>query len=175
MGTFFDQTPAEVQAHLQQIAKDVKVAEGDDAQEKLAEGWLEKMKVFEEKLTSMNMEEVDSLGKDDEDGALALTYSGSIVNIGPLVDGVRDCSYSSIGVRTQVSGSAEDNGSVLKKDVTIDDTIEFNPGPVKSTSKIYKIAVCKGDLSAEEQSENLDKAVTIMEEEFVEVNKTIMM
>ncbi len=169
MGEFLDQVPAAVQSHLKQIAKD------DEGVEKLAEGWLEKKKVFEEKLADLNMEEVDNLGKNDEDGALALTYSGSLVNIGPLVDGVRDCSYSSIGFRTEVPDAAENDQSVLTKDAKVDDTIEFNPGPVKSTSNIFKIAVCKGDLSAEEQAENLDEAVTIMEEEFVEVNKTVMM
>lgn len=174
MGEMLDQIPANVQNHIKQIAKDAK---GDDPEmvEKFAEGWLEKKKVFEEKVSEMAMEEVESLPKDSEDGALALTYSGSLVTIGPLVDGARNCSYASIGFRTNIPDAAENDKSVLAKDAKVDGVIEFDPGPVKSTSQIFKIAILKGDLNAEEQAENLDQATTVIQEEFVEVNKTIMM
>ena len=145
MGEYFDQVPATIQDHIKAIAKDVKAAEGEDAIEKVAQAWLDKKSVFENKIAEMDMEEVDFLGKDDEQGALVLTYSGSLVNIGPVIEDQRHCTYA------------------------------FETGPVKSTSNIFKIAVCKGDLSAEEQEENFTRAATIIEEEFVEVNKTIMM
>ena len=48
-------------------------------------------------------------------------------------------------------------------------------GPVKSTSQIFKIAVCKEELSAEQQEENLNEAMTIMEEAILDVNKTVML
>lgn len=175
MGEFFDQIPAYVQDHVKAIAKDIQTESDEDAVEKVAKGWLEKSSIFEEKLVDMNMEEVDVLGKNDESGALALTYSGSLVNIGPLVDGTRKVAYSSIGFRTNAPQSATNEASKLAADVKVEGIIEFAPGPVKSTSKIYKLGVCKGDISAEEQAENLNEAVTMIEEEFVEVNKTVMM
>lgn len=174
MADVMDQVPAGVRDHLKQIAKDAK---GDDPEmvAKVAAGWLDKKKVFEDRVAEMEMEEVDSLPKDSEDGALALTYSGSLVTIGPLSEGARKCSYSSIGFRTDIPDAAEHEASVLKKDAKVDDVIAFDPGPVKSTSKIFKIAVMKGDLNAEEQEENLDQATTVIQEDFVEVNKTVMM
>lgn len=175
MGGYFDQVPTTIQDHIKAIAKDVKVAEGEDAIEKVAQAWLDKKSVFEDKIAEMDMDEVDFLGKDDEQGALVLTYSGSLVNIGPVIEDKRHCTYASIGFRTDAPAAAENDSSVLAKDVSVDDTIEFETGPVKSTSNIFKIAVCKSDLSAEEQEENVTRAATIIEEEFVEVNKTIMM
>ena len=175
MGEYLDQVPAAIQGHLQKIAKDAQVEEGEDPVEKVAQAWIEKQNVFEEKIEEMNMEEVDFLAGDDEQGALALTYSGSLVNIGPLIEGKRHCTYTSIGFRTGTPEAAEKEDSVLAKDASVDDVIAFDPGPVKSTSNIFKIAVCKDDLSAEEQQENVTRAATIIEEEFVEVNKTVMM
>ena len=90
MGEYLDQIPENIKGHIQEIAKDIKVDSDEDAVEKVAKGWLDKKEAFEEKIESVGMEEVDSLAKDDERGALALTYSGSLVNIGPIVDGVRN-------------------------------------------------------------------------------------
>ena len=89
MGQYFDQIPAALQNHVKGLVKSVKVDEGTDALEVVSQAWLEKKAVFEDKIGAMNMEEVNDLSADDAKGALALTYSGSLVNIGPLVDGVR--------------------------------------------------------------------------------------
>lgn len=175
MGDAFEQVPENVQDHIRAIAKDFKMPDTEDTLEAIAKGWLEKKNVFEEKTAEADMIEVDVLSVDEELGALALTYSGSLINIGPFFDGGRRISYSSIGFRTEIPDSAEKEDANLAKDLTVDDTAVFKNGPVKSTSKIFKIAVCKDELSAEEQEENLSEAVTIIEEEFVEVNKTVMM
>ena len=120
------------------------------------------------------MEELDSFEKEDERGAIALTYSGSIVNIGPLVDEVRNVEYTSIGLRSDVPDSADNDASKLAGDVKIDDNIDFEVGPVKSTSPIFKIAVCKGDLSAEEQEEALKETTIALSDEFAKINSTII-
>lgn len=174
MGEFLDQIPEEIQGHVKEITRTSGLPEGDESVEKIAKGWLEKKQVFEEKIADLSMEEVESLEKDDERGALALTYSGSLVNIGPVVDGVRKASYASIGLRSDVPDTAEREGSVLAKEVVLDNTIEFEFGPVKNTSPIFKIAVLTGDFSAEEQEEKISEATQIIQEEFVEVNKTII-
>ncbi len=176
MGEYLDQIPENIKGHIQEIAKDIKVESDEDAVEKVAKGWLDKKEAFEEKIESVGMEEVDSLAKDDERGALALTYSGSLVNIGPIVDGVRNSSYSSIGFRTNAPDQAESDKSTLTDDIEVDGIIKFSNGPVKSTSRIFKVAVFKDeDLSAEEPKKTIMEVVTVIEDEFVEVNKTIMM
>jgi len=175
MGEYLDQIPSNIQQHIKGLAQSVKAEEGEDAVEKVAQAWLDKKAVFEDKIAEMGMEEVDNLAKDDEKGAIALTYSGSLVNIGPLVDDVRTVKYSSIGMRTDIPESAESESSNLASDVQADGIIQFEGGPVKSTSQIFKIAVCKDeDMSPEEQQQTIIETATIIEEEFVEVNKTIM-
>jgi hypothetical protein len=174
MGEFLDQIPQELQGHIREITKQSGLPEGEDSVEKVAAGWLEKKKVFEDQIEKMNMEEIDHLEKDDEKGALALTYSGSLVNIGPLVNNSRKVQYASIGVRGDVPDMAEREGSALTSDVSVDEPIEFENGPVKSTSQIFKIAVLTENLSPEEQEEKITEATQIIQEEFVEVNKTII-
>lgn len=174
MGEYFDQIPEELHDHIREITKMSGLPDGEESVEIISQGWLEKKNVFEEQIQKMEMEEVDLLEKDEEKGALVLTYSGSLVNLGPLVDNVRKVQYASIGLRSDVPGVAEREGSILAKDVAVDDTIEFEVGPVKSTSQIFKIAVLTGNPTAEEQEERITEATQIIQEEFVEVNKTII-
>ncbi len=175
MGDLFEQVPSIVQDHIMAISKDFKKPGTEDSLKAIANAWLEKKEVFERKIADADMEEVDSFVIDDESAALVLTYSGSLISIGSLVDDVRNITYTSIGFRTEIPESAEKDNSNLKADLLIDNIAEFTNGPVKKTSKLFKIVVCKGDLSAEKQEETITGAVTMIEEEFVEVNKTILM
>ena len=175
MGEYFDQVPPIVQGHIQSIADEMDIPEAEDKLETIAKAWLEKRDVFEEQTEKGGMEEVDSLSADDESGALALTYSGSLVNIGPLVDGVRKISYASIGFRTELPENADAEGASLKADLSVDEIAEFSNGPVQSTSKLFKIAIFKEEMEAEEEEEALDQVLTVIGEGFVAVNKTVMM
>lgn len=171
MGEFFDQLPEQVKDHVKGIAKEIK---DDAALERVSEVWLEKKAAFEKKIAEMNMEEVDSISADEEKGAIALTYSGSLVNLGPLVEGKRKISYASIGMRTSVPGNVEGDDAVLQSDVETDSPINFSSGPVKATSSIFKIAVVKDELEPEEEEAKLAETTVMLEEDFVEINKTVM-
>jgi hypothetical protein len=175
MGEYFDQVPENLHDHLRAIMKASKLPDDEESIEKLAKGWLDKKQVFEEEIENQDMEEVESLAMDDERGALVMTYSGSLLRLGPLVDGTRKAAYTSIGFRTDAPDSAEKEGSKLAKDAAVDDIIEFENGPVKSTSKVFKIAVLKEEMSAEEQEENLTQVMTHVEELMLGVNKTVML
>ena len=174
MSEFLDQIPEDIQDHIKDITKTSGLPDNDESIEMIAQAWLEKKNVFEEKIEEMNMEELDSFDKEDERGAIVLTYSGSIVNVGPMVDDVRNVEYTSIGIRSDVPDSANNDKSKLGGDINIDETIEFEVGPVKSTSQIFKIAVCKGDLSADEQEEKLKETTVILSDEFAKINSTII-
>ncbi len=174
MGEYLDQIPEGIRGHIREITKLSGLLEDEESVEMIAQAWLEKKKAFEEEIQKMSMEELDFFEKDDERAALALTYSGSLVNIGPLVENNRKVQYVSIGLRKDVPDLAEREDSVLAKDVSIDEPIEFETGPVKSTSQIFKIAVLTEDLSLEEQEERITEVTQIIQDEFVEVNKTII-
>jgi hypothetical protein len=173
MGEYLDQIPAEVQDHIRQITKSSGLGEGEESVEMIAKGWLEKKELFESKLAEMNMEEVEELEQDDEAGCLAMTYSGSLLNIGPVMEEERNVQYTSIGLRQDVPEAAGREDSRLSSDVRVGEPVSFSPGPIQSSSPIFKIAVTTGDLEPEEEEEQITKATMILAEGFVEVNKEL--
>ena len=174
MGEFLEQLPPEIQVHIKQITSASGLSDDEESYEKMAQGWLEKKKIFEDETAKQDMIEVDSLAVDNEQGGVALTFSGSLVLIGPLVDGFRKAAYNSIGIRKNVPDAMVQENSALAKDIEVNNPIEFDTGPVKSTSAIFKIAVCGEEVATEVQEEKISEVTVIMTEEFVEVNKALV-
>ena len=166
--------PDHIKLHIKEITKTGGMPADDDTVQKIAEAWMEKEKSFEEKTKSLNMDEVDFLDIEDNRGALILTYSGSLINLGILNDGKRKVEYASIGIRKDVPELLINEDSELLSNLVKDERIEFKRGPVKKTSPIFKIAVCKNNVSEDDQDEILKQASTIIMEDFVEVNKTMI-
>ena len=109
-----------------------------------------------------------------DSGALVITYSGSLLSIGPKIDGKRKAEYISIGLRTDVPERAVEEYSILDGDFEIDGIVNFINGPIKSSSGIYKIAKIDDRLNAIAQQEVLKDVTQILIEDFVEVNNTII-
>lgn len=174
MGEFLSQLPSQIQVHIKSITKSSGLSDSEESFEKIAKGWLDKLSSFEKQTQEQNMVETENLEMDNPQGAVALTYSGSLVLIGPLDNNVRKAGYYSIGIRKDVPEAVNVEDSTLSKDVSVNETIEFGKGPVKSTSAIYKIAVCKNDLTVVEQEEKISEATVIITEEFIEINKAMV-
>ena len=174
MGEYLDQIPERLRSHIQEITRTSGLPEGEESVELIAQAWLEKKKTFEEKIGVLKMEEIETLSRDDTRGAVVMTYSGSLLLIGPLADGARMAQYISIGLRKDVPDSVEKTGAVLAKDVAADETVEFEEGPVKSTSQVFKIAVLSEKLPLLEEEQKISEATQVIAEEFVEVNRTII-
>jgi len=139
MSDFLNQVPVNIQPHLKEILKTSGLPDSEESLEKIAESWLEKKKIFEEESKNLEMEEVEILEKNEEKGALALTYSGSLINIGPNIEGKRKISYASIGLRSDVPALATEEASSLANDMVVDKQAEFEKGPIKKSSPIFKI------------------------------------
>ncbi|HUT66820.1 MAG TPA: hypothetical protein VMZ05_11850 [Spirochaetota bacterium] len=174
MGEYLDQIPERLRSHIQKITGTSGLLEGEESVELIAQAWLEKKKTFEEKIGVLKMEEIETLSRDDTRGAVVMTYSGSLLLIGPLADGARKAQYISIGLRKDVPDIVEKSGAVLAKDVAADETVEFEEGPVKSTSQVFKIAVLSEKLPLLEEEQKISEATQVIAEEFVEVNRTII-
>lgn len=170
-----DRIPENIRGHIREITNTSGLEESEESVEKIAESWLEKEKIFEEQMSLMDMEEVECLDGDSPDGALAMTWSGSLVNIGPLKEETRNVEYSSIGLRSDVPESATCEDSRISSSISRDSGIEFTKGPVQATSPIHKIAICRGNLEAEEQEERINSATQVLKDEFVNVNRTIVL
>lgn len=174
MGNTFNSLPPYIQDHVRQLVKPSGLPEGDESLEALAGAWVEKKEAFEEEVAKQGMESVDFFAKDEERGALAMTWSGSLVNIGPLVDGKRVCEYSSIGIRKDVPDTAKEDASILEGDLESDKLAAFSKGPVRKTSPLLTIAVFKKDLPPEVEEEKLAEVTQVISDTFVEVNKTVI-
>ena len=77
----FDGLGTVIQGHIRQIAKTSGLEDGQESLEKLAEAWTMKRDAFEAAMRERGLEEIPFFGADEERGALALTYSGSIVTV----------------------------------------------------------------------------------------------
>ena len=174
MGENYDKVSEKIQNHLNQLVKTAGLNDEDDAVEMLAKAWLEKEDLFTQKIEESNMEEVDELDASGQKGGLLLTYSGSLVNVGPLNEGVRYVEYASIGIRKDVPEAASSDDAELAGNVMIDESAEFTTGPIQKSSPIYRIAIVKEDLDVEEEEEILAEVTQLLTDDFVEVNKTII-
>ena len=173
MSEHLDLIPAEIQGHIRQITKTSGLPDTDMSVDMIAQGWLEKKERFEKLLSRMHLEEVDLLEKTDARGCLAMTYSGSLINIGPLREGGRTVQYASIGLRQDVPEIATEEGSELAAEVVEGTPVTFVRGPIKSSSPVFKIAVTSDDMDLEEQERQITKATQILTRQFVEVNKDL--
>jgi len=172
MEQFNSLTPV-IQKHIRQIATTSGLPAGDESLELLASGWLEKKVAFEDALAEHNLEDCVFFGKNETRGALILTWSGSLLQIGPLVDGTRRCEYTSIGLRTDVPPSAVEAVSVLCADVETDNPVCFASGPVKQSSPVLKIGIYREVVPSDEEEALLTQVTREVIEEFIEVNKTV--
>jgi hypothetical protein len=173
MGEYFEQIPVEIQGHVRQITKTSGLPDTEESVELIAQGWLEKKERFEKLIARMSMEGVDLLEKTDQRGCLAMTYSGSLLNIGPLREQGRTVQYASIGLRQDVPELAAEEGAELGADVVEGAPVAFIRGPIKSSSPVFTIAVTSEDMDLEEQERQITKATQILTKQFVEVNKEL--
>ncbi|MCK5672696.1 MAG: hypothetical protein KAH95_04935, partial [Spirochaetales bacterium] len=117
MDEYFAQVSEDVQNHLKQLVGTVNLPAGEDALEILSKGWLEKEEIFNSQILERKLEESDSFAVEEPRGGLIMTYSGSLLTIGPIADDGRKVEYASVGLRTDVPESAEKDGSVISMDI----------------------------------------------------------
>lgn len=165
--------PENILKHLQYVAASFGLGQDEETIQMLAESWSEKLEAFEHKMIELGMDEVSSYETDDERAALALTYSGSLLSIGPLLDGARKVDYTSIGLRKDVPESVSDENCALKYDMEVEKSVEFEHSSIKKTSLIYKIVVAPDSLNAEEQEDLIDEAKTVIIDTFVDMNQDL--
>jgi hypothetical protein len=173
MGEYIDQVPVEIQDHIRQITKTSGLPDTEDAVDMIAQGWLEKKHRFEKICARMELEEIETLPKSDQRGCLVMTYSGSLLNIGPLREQGRMAQYASIGLRKDVPETAVNIGSELAADVVVGAPVSFVKGPISSSSPAFKVAVTAEELNLEEQENLITKATRALTKEFIEVNREI--
>jgi hypothetical protein len=173
MADSLDSIPPPLQAHLRQVALSAGLPDCEETYETLARAWLEKKAGFEERVRHFAMEEVDRIEADDERGFLVMTYSGSLLKVGPLVEGARRVEYTSIGLRTNVPDAARAAGSGLDGGVSTGGVVNLRHGPICSTSPVFKIAVFASPLGVAEQERRLSLLTDNLAREFARSNSAL--
>ncbi len=175
MGKLYDSLDINIQEHLQMIIKSSGMEQDKQSLEVLAASWKEKESSFTKQITRLELEETDLIEKNEECGFMILTYSGSLIGSGPVIDGGRTVLYVSVGLRKDVPEKAEKAGSILESDIKKGEPVEFSKGPIKRSSPIYRIARISNKIAIEDQTEKISEATLIIAEEFIDVNKTIIL
>ncbi|SIP92738.1 hypothetical protein SAMN05920897_101308 [Alkalispirochaeta americana] len=174
MGDFFHQVPKTVQEHLRRITATSGLPDTGESLELIAQGWLEKRDLFEQRQEEHGLSEVSSFSADEAHGALVLTYSGSLITVGPLAEEGRRVEYTSIGLRQDVPDAATAEATDLTADLAVNDLASFSRGPIHTSSAVFAIALVEEDMDQDEEQELLAGVTQVLARDFVEVNKTLL-
>jgi len=160
--------------HIEAMTRSSGLPEGPESLARMAAAWLDKKRMFELQVRALAMRPVEGLPLDDPSGALALTYSGSLLSLEPATGGARRVEYASIPLRADVPGVAVAEAARLERGLRLDEEAVFAEGPVKSTSQLMLIAACGSEISPREQRERIRQATIYLTNGFLRINRTLI-
>lgn len=164
--------PEAVQAHLLQLIKSSALPDTPEFRSRLAGIWDRKCRLFEQQTNYLDMELTDKVAENAESAMIILTYSGSIVSIGPLKES-REVEYASIHLRGDVPKSVLVTATALDGEVSKDRPVCFTTGQIKKTSAAFMIAVCDESLTPAVQVERIREAMIYLTNGFLKINQSI--
>ncbi|MBF9014858.1 MULTISPECIES: HU family DNA-binding protein [unclassified Oceanispirochaeta] len=165
--------PKQVEDHLERIFKDSEAEwSGEEgAFDKLCSSWEKKERLFSQQIKLLDMDELPELEAGDSRAALLLTFSGSLVSLGPGEK--RWLEYASISLRTDVPDIVRCEATSLSSPAAYGKAAEFSSGPLKHTSALYKIVVCKEDVTPSEQEKRVREATVFLTNSFIHLNRDL--
>jgi len=167
--------PAPVRAHLEKILSSSGLPENEESYRRLAEAWAEKERMFAAQIHSLGMEEILELVSDDQRPVLILTYSGSLLSLGPAASGgKRRLEYASIELRSDVPSLLVEPAAVQAGNLKVGRAAEFTGGRMQRSSSLHKIAVCPPSVNLEEQEKRIREATIYLTNGFVKINRTVL-
>ena len=153
--------------------EDAGLPDTDDSTEMIAQGWLEKRRAFEKDHLAHEPRGGRLPRETDDRGCLAMTWSGSLLNIGRLRDGTGWPSTPASGCARTFPRPPPKPASRLGADVRVGAPVSFTVGPIASSSPILKIAVTGEEMDLEEQERLITKATEVLTREFVKTNEDL--
>ena len=170
----FSSLPANIRMHLESLIKTSELPDTNDFREILADTWNKKCLLFEQQAGMLDMEMIETFSETDPRGVIVLTYSGSILSIGPLEEDVkREVEYASISLRSDVPKTVSIVNTALETPVKTGSSIIFSRGQLKKTSAVYKMAVCSSSISTETQKERIREGMIFLTNGFMKINRSI--
>ena len=119
MTHYSSQLTAAIRSHLDALIRSSGLPETEESREEMARVWFEKKAMFEGQIKALDMRELESFPVDDHRGALLLTWSGSLLSMGPRQadTGGRVMEYASIELRTDVPHLAKSARGAVDADL----------------------------------------------------------
>ncbi len=167
----YEGLPAEIRRQIDLMAGEEGGAGDDGLRERLAVNWKAKYDLFTDQAKLLGMDEKEGLPPEDGRGLIALTYSGSLLSLGPDQGGERWLEYASIKLRTDVPEIVSGKGAALASPPEKDKPLAFSKGPIKATSQVYRIVVCSPDLDVHEQDRRVREAAIYITNGFMKLNR----
>lgn len=161
-----------IKNHLNSIVK--KTGLDNRSTEIIFQGFMEKLQCFDNLVDKNSLKETSFFSEDNLNGAIIITYSGSLLSLGPVENGVRKVEYASIGARKDVPEIASEDFSKLDGHINQDSPVKFICGPIRQSSSVYKMAIVDPSLPFKTQEELLNNITRVLLEDFVEVNNTVI-
>lgn len=171
----YEDLPSRIQEHLRAITESSGLPPGDESLRRITQNWLEKRRMFTEQIRLLDMFELDGLQPSDSRGAIALTYSGSLISLGLGGEGGRSLEYASIKLRSDVPRLVKEVGVELAGPIVRDKPAAFTNSSIEKTSDILSIASCDSALSRDEQERRLREATIFLTNGFTKLNRTLTM
>ena len=175
-----NEIPEKVLKHLTGIAAEQGLDQNTEYINNLIEVWKRKVKLFRDQINSMKLQAADEILQNDARGIMVLTYSGSLLSIGPVfpsgtnINFTRWMEYSSIKLRTEVPDILMEKKVSLASPPAVGKPVEFSGSRIRATSPVYLMAVCPDGLDAEEQDKRIRESSVFITAGFMACNRSLL-
>lgn len=174
----FSTLPSEIQAQInllvtEEAQSSTETSNSDLRREAFAGAWKKKYDLFVSQIGMVGMEMAGLVETSDERGMILLTFSGSLVSLGPANGGKRTIEYASIKFRNDVPDFIKGEGISVNGAVEQNKTAQFEGSPLKQSSAIYRIAVCPLGMAEREQEQRIREATVYLTNGFIKINRTM--
>ncbi|HOT61428.1 MAG TPA: HU family DNA-binding protein [Treponemataceae bacterium] len=169
----YGELPEEIRKQIDALLEGENGTAAEERREQYARIWKKKFDLFTGQVANVGLEIVKSLEKDDPRAMILLTYSGSLVSMGPAQNGKRWLEYASIKFRSDVPDFVTGQGVSLAGPVKQDSTVGFDGSTLKQSSAIYRIAVCPAGMTPGDQDQRVREATIYLTNGFVKINRTM--
>ena len=167
--------PDGVKQHLAGLAREQGQEQDEEYLADLVAVWKRKASLFEEQARLVHLDVVDAVPSHDPRGAMVLTYSGSLLSIGPATSRTlgRWLEYSSIKLRTEVPDVISDRGVSVPKGMRVGEPVEIGGSQISRTSNAYSIAVCPAGVEEDEQERRIRESTIFITNGFMKFNRSV--
>jgi nucleoid DNA-binding protein len=165
--------PREIEEHLLKLMKSLELPDNEENFSRLHDAWIRKEGLFESQTGALEMETAEELPEGDGRGAILLTSSGSLLSLSPERKEGRWMEYASIPIRTDVPDILKGEKVTLASPPCLGKPLVLTDAPLKQTSPLYRIAVCREGTSAVEQEKRIREATIFLTNGFVRINKNM--